>query len=310
MADTDTADALAVEQTDALQDDALIEAPQQTGINWTFIERSITTALEEDIGEGDVTSNLVIPVPTAMQAQFTCRENCVIAGMEILKRLFARIKDHVTYNALLEDGVAAEKGDVIATLEGSAHGILLAERTALNLLQRCTSIATLTNRYVQAVAHTKAVILDTRKTMPCLRDLDKYAVVIGGGDNHRMRLDDMVMMKDNHLAHVKSIKEAVKKARAGIPETMLILVECDTETQAKAAFKAGADRLLLDNMSAEQMEKIVALRDKKYPEIRLEASGGITLENVAKAAETGVDFISIGALTHSVTQVDIGLDIS
>ena len=194
---------------------------------------------------------------------------------------------------------------MVASVNGSARSILAAERVALNLLQRMCGIATETAKYVEAVKETHCKILDTRKTMPGLRALDKYAVLCGGGQNHRMRLDDAVLIKDNHIAIVGSLREAVLAAKAGVPTTMQIEVECDTLEQVSEALEAGAQMLLLDNMSLDDLREAVTLAKGKA---RCEASGGVTLKTVTAIAETGVDYISVGALTHSVRAADIGLD--
>ena len=264
-------------------------------------QRLLRIALAEDIGNGDVTSERVIDAAAEAAMQFTARHQLVCAGLPMLQLVFP---EQVEIKLIAQDGDVLEAGAPMAMVRGNARAILAAERVALNLLQRMCGVASLTRRYVDAVAGTGVRILDTRKTMPGLRMADKYAVRCGGGHNHRLRLDDAILIKDNHIALVGSISEAMK--RATTPDnTLSIEVECDTLEQVEEALKAGANRLLLDNMAPEMLRKAVALTGGKA---QLEASGGITLENVRAVAETGVNDISIGALTHSAPAADIGLD--
>lgn len=269
------------------------------------VQRIIVTALQEDVGHGDVTSNAIIPESAETTLQFVAREPMVAAGLQVAGLVFEAIDPGIDYMARLDDGQHAEAGAVLASVMGSARGILAGERVALNLMQRMCGIATETAHYVEAVKETSCRILDTRKTMPGLRALDKYAVRCGGGHNHRMRLDDAVLIKDNHIAIVGSLREAVLAAKANAPATMRIEVECDTLVQVAEALEAGADMLLLDNMSLDALREAVTLAKGKA---RCEASGNMTRERVAAVADTGVDFISVGRLTHSVRNVDIGLD--
>ncbi|MGB1539416.1 MAG: carboxylating nicotinate-nucleotide diphosphorylase [Rickettsiales bacterium] len=270
------------------------------------IERIIASALEEDIGEGDITTELLIPAELNATLAIVAREPLVCCGIEsVAARVFGALSPAAECTAQHADGKTVQAGDVMATVRGPAQALLTAERTALNLLQRMCGVATLTHRYVKAVAGTKTEILDTRKTMPGLRELDKYAVRAGGGHNHRMRLDDMVLIKDNHIALAGGMQEAIQRASRRAPTGMKIVVECDTLEQAELAISLGADRLLLDNMPPEMLQKAVAMANGRVP---LEASGGVNLQTVRAIAETGVDYISIGAITHSAPSVDIGLD--
>lgn len=269
------------------------------------IQRIVLTALAEDIGHGDITSNAIIPEHTETTMRFVAREPLAVAGLEIISQVFLAIDPIIDFDPRTADGSKVETGGVLASVFGSARSILAAERVALNLLQRMCGIATETARYVEVIAGTQAKILDTRKTVPGLRALDKYAVRCGGGFNHRMRLDDAILIKDNHIAIVGTIGEAVKLARQNSPATARLEAECDRLDQVHEALAAGADILLLDNMDNDTMKQAVALAKGKA---LCEASGNVTLETVRAIAETGVDFISVGRLTHSVRAVDIGLD--
>lgn len=269
------------------------------------IQRIILTALAEDIGHGDVTSQVTIPEHAEVTMQFVTREPIVVCGLEIIRHAFLAVDAIVDFDTRVEESAKVPGGTILASVFGSARSILATERVALNLLQRMCGIATETARYVNAVAGTQAKILDTRKTMPGLRAFDKYAVRCGGGMNHRMRLDDAILIKDNHIAIVGSVGEAVVRARANAPATLRIEVECDTLVQVEEALASGADMLLLDNMDMESLKKAVGLAKGKA---RCEASGNMSLEIVRQVAETGVDFISVGRLTHSAKAADIGLD--
>ncbi len=277
--------------------------PEPT-VNLKTIDRIIKTALEEDVGDGDITSQLTIPEGAEMEAVFVTREDIVMCGVPILSRLFEQ--QNIDFEVFVNDGEFVDTDGDLVKIHGNARAILACERVALNLLQRMCGIATFTRRFVKAVQHTKAQILDTRKTAPGLRVIEKYAVKTGGGRNHRMRLDDGILIKDNHIKIVGSVTEAVVLARKG-NQSLKIEVECDTLTQVEEALHTGADILLLDNMTTETMRKAVELVSGRAS---LEASGGITLANIAEVAETGVDYISIGALTHSPPAADIGLDMS
>jgi len=263
--------------------------------------------LAEDVGAGDVTSNTVIPA--ALQATFVlnAREPMVAAGLVYLPELFALIDGAVKVTLHVADGDNAAAGKTLATLEGPARALLAGERLALNLLQHLSGVATITQQYVNAVAGTGAAILDTRKTIPGLRHLEKYAVRCGGGQNHRMGLFDAVLIKDNHIAVAGGVGAAVAACRAGAPEGMPIQVECDTLAQLDEALAAGVDSVLLDNMDLATLAQGAA-KARAVGAIS-EASGGVKLDTVRAIAETGVDRISIGRLTHSVRSVDIGMDV-
>ncbi len=270
------------------------------------VRKIIATALEEDIGSGDITTNLTVAEDAELHADFVTRENCVVAGIPVLEEIFGRMAGRVRFEPKKLEGMEAKKGDVIFSVHGNARDILSHERVALNLLQYMCGIATTTRDYAKAIAHTKARILDTRKTIPGLRVLAKYAVWIGGGKNHRFGLYDGILIKDNHIAAVGGdVARAVELARLSA-EGLKVEVECDTLDQAEKAMKAGADIILLDNMDNETLKKAVALNNGRC---LLEASGGVRLETVKAIAETGVDYISVGAITHSAKSIDIGLDI-
>lgn len=265
----------------------------------------IDAALREDMPEGDITSESVIPAGAVSEAVFLAKEDGVLAGLPVARRVFEKIDPAVEFVGRLEDGAAFKKSDILARLKGPTVALLKGERTALNFLQRLSGIATATRRFVEAVAGTKAKILDTRKTTPGLRLLEKYAVKTGGGTNHRLSLSDMVLIKDNHLRHVGSVAEAVRRARAAVKPGIRIEVEAADLAQVRDALAAGADMIMLDNMLLETMREAVSLAAGRVP---LEASGTVSLDRVRAVAETGVDFISVGALTHSARAVDISLE--
>lgn len=270
------------------------------------IQAIIDAALKEDIGQGDITSALVIPQEAVATLRFIPREILVVCGVQVVERVFHTVDKEVRVTLLVEDGQKVNAATPLIEVSGNARSLLTAERTALNLFQRMCSVATATAQYVEAVAHTRAKILDTRKTMPTLRVLDKYAVRCGGGTNHRMRLDDAMLIKDNHIAVAGSITAAVARAKAGNTQKLSIEVECDTLEQVQEALSAGVDSILLDNMSNALMSAAVK---QVAGRVKLEASGNVTLETVGAIAETGVDYISVGRITHSVRNVDIGLDV-
>ena len=269
------------------------------------IQRIVRNALDEDIGTGDVTSVPIIAPTTRLEGDFLVKARGVIAGLEVVGEVFAQVDPAITYAPLVEDGTLANPGDVVARVAGCGPGILIAERTALNFLQRMSGIATLTKRYVDAVAGTRARILDTRKTAPGLRVLDQMAVKLGGGANHRIGLYDMVHIKDNHIEAAGGITAAVKRVREQGGE-LAIEVEVESLEGLDEALALGVDRIMLDNMSPDTMREAVRRADGR---VELEASGGINLDTVAAVAATGVDLISVGALTHSVSALDISLDI-
>lgn len=273
------------------------------------IHQIIEDALREDAGLGDITGDATVAGDALGVAEFLCKEPGTIAGLEVAALVFQYCDPSVTFGPRYEDGAQVKAGEVIAAVSGSARAILKAERTALNLLQRMSGIATTTRRYVDAVAGTGARITDTRKTVPGLRVLDKAAVRAGGGVNHRFGLDDMVLIKDNHIAAAGGITEAVRRCNAYLTDHAIrIPVEVETATldQVREALACtGIARIMLDNFSLPAMREAVLLIDHR---VEVEASGGITLDTVRPVAETGVDLISVGALTHSVRALDISLD--
>jgi nicotinate-nucleotide pyrophosphorylase (carboxylating) len=267
-------------------------------------QRIIDAALAEDIGSGDITSTLLIPSDKQANMLFVARETMVVCGTFIPQMVYDRLSHHVKTELLCSDGQLIAAGKALVKASGSAQTLLTGERVALNIMQRMCGVATLTKHYVDAVEGTKATILDTRKTMPGMRAIDKYAVTQGGGVNHRMGLYDAVMIKDNHIALSKTIAQAVAIARAGT--SLPIIVECDTLEQVMEAIDAKPDRLLLDNIDVQMLAKAVALVAGRIP---LEASGGVSLDTVRSIAQSGVDFISVGKITHSAISMDIGADI-
>lgn len=267
------------------------------------IDDFVRRALEEDLGAGDLTTDAVIPEDARLAATLGARESLTLAGLPAALAVFRALDPACEIEAHHQDGDRIESGGVIARLSGRARGLLSAERTALNILQHLSGIATLTRRYVDAISGTGAVLLDTRKTTPGLRHLQKYATTVGGAQNHRMGLFDGVLIKDNHVAIAGGITAAVDAARAaGLCD---VEVECDTLDQVDEALKAGAVRLLLDNMGPDALVAAVALSAGRAA---LEASGGVTLDTIRSLAETGVDYISVGRITQSAPAVDIGLD--
>jgi len=282
----------------------MIQPPIPEGVAETIIERVIQDALDEDLGMGgDITSFATIDEDIRFSGVFSAREKMVVAGINIAARVFSSLSDDIKWSSLVKDGDMVEKGTVLAGVEGPARALLAGERTALNLLQHLSGIATTARQYVDEIKGTGAVILDTRKTIPGLRDLAKYATRMGGATNHRMRLDDAVLIKDNHIIAAGGINAAVKKAKLANLGT--IEVECDTMKQVEEALSAGADTILLDNMSTDELSKAVKLINGRA---RSEASGGVRFENVRAIAKTGVDAVSIGRITQSAPAVDIGLD--
>ena len=284
--------------------------PESSKIARSQLEQVVKSALAEDCVAADLTTEALIPVNLKGKASILVKRDGVLAGLNVAKEVFRQVDASLRFKALVKDGASVRKGLVVATIDGKVASILRAERTALNFLQHLSGVATETARYVEAVSGTKAVITDTRKTVPGLRTLEKYAVRMGGGQNHRMNLAHGVLIKDNHLVALRSrgvgLKEAVKKARKHAPRAMRVEVEVESVKQAQAALSAGADIIMLDNMKLEDMQKAVKLVKGKA---LLEASGGITLDNVRSVAETGVDYISIGALTHSAKALDISLEV-
>ncbi len=265
----------------------------------------IRRALGEDLGQGgDVTSKATIAEDARFRAEMNARQEIVVAGIEIAAGFFRSLDASVSIEQLVEDGAKSNPGTVLMRLEGNARALLAAERSALNTLQHLSGVATMTRSYVDAIAGTGAVLLDTRKTIPGLRILEKYATRMGGAENHRMRLDDGVLIKDNHVAVCGGVAEAVRRAKSA-NIGLQVQVEVDRIEQIEPALAAGADRLLLDNMDPAKLREAVKLVAGRVP---LEASGGVTLETIRFIAETGVDYISVGRITQSAPAVDIGLD--
>jgi len=264
----------------------------------------IKGALEEDIGNGDATTNSIVPETATLKGKIVAKQNGVVAGLEIAKAVFLELNEDVVFKLLVTDGSDVENRTVIATVEGSARALLTGERTALNFLGRMSGIATLTREFVKAVAGTGAQILDTRKTAPGLRMLDKKAVRLGGGQNHRVGLCDMILIKDNHIDFAGSITTAVERARAAATN-LEIEVETRTLEDVNEALNLGVERILLDNMTLETMRDAVAMASGRA---KLEASGNINLQNVSEVARTGVEYISVGALTHSPKVFDVSLE--
>ena len=271
------------------------------------IERVIDAALAEDVGLGDATTRATVPPGTRLRLVMATREDIVPAGLEIAAAVFRRLAPDATVEVLARDGTRVPAKTVLARIEGPAQGLLTAERTALNLVQMLSGIATATRAYVNRIAGTKAKLLDTRKTVPGLRALSKYATRMGGAVNHRMRLDDGILIKDNHVAVAGSVGEAVRRAKAANTGIRDVRAECDTLAQVEEALAAGADSILLDNMTPAGLREAVRIVAGRVP---LEASGGVTLETVRAIAETGVDFISTGRITQAAPAVDIGLDLA
>ncbi len=273
------------------------------------VQLLIDLALREDIGSGDVTTRATIPTDATLRAVFAAREPLVVCGLELLPLIYARLDSNVRLTTTLQDGERCAKGDVLARVEGPAQAVLTGERVALNFLQRLSGVATFTRAHVDAIAGTGAEVLDTRKTTPGWRALEKYAVACGGGRNHRHGLFDMVLIKDNHLAALRgekpnAIAAGVDRARSLYPK-LKVEVEADTLAQVTHATEAGADIILLDNMPPDQLRAALRIVNGRA---KTEASGGVNLSTIRAIAETGVDYISVGSITHSARAVDIGLD--
>jgi nicotinate-nucleotide pyrophosphorylase (carboxylating) len=279
-------------------------------LNQVNLANLVRNCLAEDIGSGDATTLATVPKDVVIKAQMVTRDECICAGLPVAKAVFYELDSSCGFDAKVKEGQFCPAGTVLAEIEGSAQTILTGERLALNFLQRLCGIATMAHRYTQEVAHTNTKILDTRKTTPGLRILEKYAVSMGGAMNHRIGLYDRIMIKDNHrmLASLEGpggITRSVQKCREKYPN-LEVEVEADTLEEVLEAIEAGAEYVLLDNMTDTQMSEAVSINKGRS---LLEASGGITIERLRSIAETGVDFISVGALTHSVISTDIGLDI-
>ncbi|OGP68381.1 MAG: nicotinate-nucleotide diphosphorylase (carboxylating) [Deltaproteobacteria bacterium RBG_16_44_11] len=271
------------------------------------INRIIKTALKEDIGAGDITTKAIVSPKKMGQAQAIAKDDFVVAGINIFKKVFLFVDERIKFKIFITEGNITRKGELLAQVSGALASILQAERVALNILQRMCGIATQTRRYVDAVRGTKAKILDTRKTIPGLRVLDKMAVKIGGGFNHRLGLYDGVLIKDNHIAAAGSIKSAVAAQKKKMTKKIKIELETKNLTEVQEALSSGVDIIMLDNMPIDEMKKAVELiRGRAL----VEASGNVNLNNVAQIAQIGVDFISVGEITHSVRAADISLKIS
>ena len=265
----------------------------------------IEAALKEDMPQGDITSESIIPPDSESEAIVLAKEGGVLAGIDIAERVFRKVDPSVVFKKKLNDGRKFKKGMTLATLQGNSISLLKGERTALNFLQRMSGIATTTWKFVRALQGTKTKILDTRKTTPGLRSLEKYAVRIGGGVNHRFNLSEMVLIKDNHLRLVGSISQAVKRAREKITPGMRVEVEATNLEEVQEAAQSGVDMIMLDNMPIEKVKEVVKWVKGKIP---LEVSGKINLRRVKEIASLGVDFISVGSLTHSSKSVDICIE--
>ncbi|HUJ08886.1 MAG TPA: carboxylating nicotinate-nucleotide diphosphorylase [Verrucomicrobiae bacterium] len=280
-----------------------------------LIRNVVAAALAEDIGAGDITTESAIPADQRAEAVIVAKESCVVAGLPLVEEVFRQIDRSVVAKSLADEGETVRKGRSVCSLSGPARAILTGERTALNFLQRLSGTATLTRQFVDLVAQSslpaKPKILDTRKTTPTLRALEKYAVAVGGGENHRMGLFDAVMIKDNHRVvlnrlGLKALGDAVQIARKNHPHTPVI-IEADTLEQVEEALAVGADQILLDNMTPDELREAVKLVAGRA---KTEASGGVTPDTVRQIAESGVDYISVGALTHSARAVDFSLELA
>ncbi len=272
-----------------------------------LVDRIIENALDEDIGPGDITTSAIVDPELKGEARLLAKEELVLAGMEIFSRVFSILGPGITVESQFHDGDMVRDGAWIALLKGSMRGILIGERTALNFLQHLSGIATLTRRYVEKTYPATVRVIDTRKTTPGLRILEKYAVRIGGGANHRFGLFDGILIKDNHIATAGSISKAVERLKTRVPHTLRIEIEVTDIESLEEAINAGADAVLLDNMSLEEMSSAVSIAGGR---VILEASGGVTLESIGEIAKTGVDLISVGAITHSARSVDISLEVT
>ncbi|OAA83979.1 carboxylating nicotinate-nucleotide diphosphorylase [Clostridium ljungdahlii] len=273
-------------------------------MNYLIVDKLIKNALIEDINYGDITTDNLLLGSEVSKGKFIAKDSGVIAGIDVAKRVFEIVDSSIRFKIKVEDSSKVEKGNVIVELEGNSKSILKGERVALNILQRMCGIATKTNKMVDLVKDYDVKIVDTRKTLPGFRILDKYSVTAGGGYNHRLNLSDFVMIKDNHIRAVGSITEAVKRIKNKIPFTAKVEVEVENLDQLKEAVNTEVDVIMLDNMDVDTMKKAVKFVDKKFI---LEASGNVTEDTIVDIASTGVDIISIGSLTHSVKAMDISL---
>jgi nicotinate-nucleotide pyrophosphorylase (carboxylating) len=269
------------------------------------IDAIVTVALQEDMPHGDVTSDNVIPPESVSEALIHVKQQGVVAGLPVAQRVFETLNPATSFSANFTDGEAVVPGDRLAVVRGNTVALLKGERTALNFLQRLSGIATLASRYVAALQGTGTRLLDTRKTTPGMRALEKYAVKVGGGQNHRLNLSDMVMLKDNHIQIVGSIPEAVRRARSKVSLDIKIEVETTNLEEVQAAVESGADMIMLDNMPLAVMKEVIDWVGGRVP---LEVSGNVDLERIREIAELGVDYISVGRLTHSYESLDISMD--
>ena len=269
------------------------------------VDGIIEAALKEDLPSGDVTSEALVPPEAVAKAVLLAKEEGVLAGIGLAWLVFAKIDPKIAFEVEVQDGQEFKAGTVLARLEGNAIALLKGERTALNFLQRLSGVATATRRFVKALEGTKTRVLDTRKTTPVLRALEKYAVQQGGGVNHRMSLSDMALIKDNHIAIVGGVGEAVRRAKAKVPAGIKIEVEVTDLRGATEALEGGADMIMLDNMDLAAMKEVVDFVGGRVP---LEVSGKVTLERAKAIAAIGVDYVSVGALTHSIRSIDISLE--
>lgn len=278
------------------------------GYNEGLVE-SIRIWLREDVGSGDVTTSVTVPTGHESKGVIHAKEAGIVAGMPVAQLVFEVVDPTLEFTPFVQDGEAIAKGTILAEVEGSTHSILTGERLALNLLQRLSGIATRTRSFIDALEGLPVRLVDTRKTTPGHRMLEKYAVRMGGGANHRFGLYDAVMIKDNHIKGAGGITQAVSRARANIPHTMTIEVETESLEQVKEALTAGADIIMLDNMAPERMKEAVALIKSKAPHVTVEASGNVSLQTIHSIAESGIDVISVGRLTYSFESLDISLDL-
>ncbi len=269
------------------------------------IDSIIDAALQEDLPQGDITSENIIPVDSRSQAIILAKENGILAGIDVARRVFEKIDPGVEFEKEKKDGQKFSDGERLALLKGPSISLLKGERTALNFLQRMSGIATTTGIFVRALEGTKTTVLDTRKTTPGMRSLEKYAVKMGGGQNHRQNLSEMVLIKDNHLKLVGSISEAVKRAKERVAPGIKVEVEATCLVEVKEAVRSGVDMVMLDNMPIDKMKEVVSWVKGKVP---LEVSGSVTIEKIKEIAALGIDFISVGSLTHSYKSVDISME--
>jgi nicotinate-nucleotide pyrophosphorylase (carboxylating) len=279
-------------------------------LDQSIIYAYISDFLKEDLGRGDITSQATVRGGTRGRGKFLAKQDCVLCGIELAEAVFVALDPDIRLESSAFDGDAINKGTVFAQVEGLATTLLAGERTALNLLQRLSGIATLTRAFVDKIADTRARVVDTRKTTPGLRMLEKYAVYTGGGTNHRFGLDDGVLIKDNHIALAGGVRRAIEYARETAHHLMKIEVEVTNQTQLREALDAQAEVIMLDNMTTDALRECVKMIRDASPDTIVEASGGVNLNTVREIAETGVDLISVGAITHSATAVDISLKIA